>query len=199
MSGPDAGALRRGAVRLRLVPWLTAVWVALWGDVAVGTLLGGAAVALGVVTAFRDDLEHLSLRVRPLAALRFVGYFAVQLLESNRVVAVEIVTPPLHIREGIVAVALQGASPGLVTLVANAVTLTPGTLTLEVDRRDDGYVLYVHVLHLRTVEEVRRDVRTLEYLAVRAFGSSAAAAAARDPRSAEPDQLRAGAPGPTEA
>jgi multicomponent Na+:H+ antiporter subunit E len=58
----------------------------------------------------------------------------------------------------------------VVTLVANAVSLTPGTLTLELDR--PGNILYVHVLHLRDLESVRRDVRSLEALVVRAFGDA---------------------------
>jgi multicomponent Na+:H+ antiporter subunit E len=56
--------------------------------------------------------------------------------------------------------------------VADAVSLTPGTLTLEVQR--EPLILYVHVLHLRSVEDVRRDVRRLELDAVRAFGSAEA-------------------------
>jgi multicomponent Na+:H+ antiporter subunit E len=55
--------------------------------------------------------------------------------------------------------------------VADAVTLTPGTLTVEV-RREPVPVLYVHVLHLRAVEDVRADVHRLRDLAERAFGSS---------------------------
>lgn len=193
MRARTGSAERRDGIRFRLVPWLAVVWVALWGDFSVGTLLGGVAVALLVVTAFRDDLDHVALRVRPVAALRFAGYFAVKLVEANVVVATEIVTPPLRIQEGIAAVRLQGASPALTALVANAVTLTPGTLTLEVDRQPNACVLYVHVLHLHTLDEVRRDVRTVEYLAVRAFGSDEAAAAARDPRTAGGPPVRSGA------
>ena len=49
------------------------------------------------------------------------------------------------------------------TIVANAVSLTPGTLTLEVSATEPP-VLYVHVLHLHDIEEAREDVRTLTRL-----------------------------------
>jgi hypothetical protein len=56
--------------------------------------------------------------------------------------------------------------------VANAVSLTPGTLTLDVD--PDPPVLYVHVLHLRDVDRLRREVAPLELLVTQAFGTAAA-------------------------
>lgn len=64
-------------------------------------------------------------------------------------------------------------SEGIVTVVANAVTLTPGTLTVDVHEPDDGTpaVIYVHVLQFDDVESVRADVLRLERLAVRAFGT----------------------------
>jgi hypothetical protein len=57
-------------------------------------------------------------------------------------------------------------------MVANSISLTPGTLTIDVG--EDAKVLYVHVLHLRGVEQVRRDVHRLELLAIKAFGSDEA-------------------------
>jgi multicomponent Na+:H+ antiporter subunit E len=62
----------------------------------------------------------------------------------------------------------------VVTLIADAITLTPGTLTLEVVA--DPLTLYVHVLDGRDLEAVRREVRRLEVLAVRAFGDAEALA-----------------------
>ena len=79
---------------------------------------------------------------------------------------------------GIVAVPLRGCSDAVATLIADAISLTPGTLTLEVRR--DPLTLYVHALDTRDVEQVQRDVRTLEVLAVRAFGDDAALAGLAD-------------------
>jgi multicomponent Na+:H+ antiporter subunit E len=58
--------------------------------------------------------------------------------------------------------------------VANVITLTPGTVTIEVE--DSPPVLYVHVLHLHDLEAVRRDLLRIEEFSVRAFGSPAARA-----------------------
>jgi multicomponent Na+:H+ antiporter subunit E len=166
------------------VLWLTAVWVALWGDVTFANVAAGAAVALAVTvllpaTGDRGRTTTEDAEVHVLAALHFAGWFAWRLVEANVIVAWEVLTPRNRINEGVVAVPLHQCSDGLTTLVASCVSLTPGTLVLDVDR--DPLVLYVHVLHLRTIEEVRVEVETLERLAIRAFGTAEARAAlARD-------------------
>lgn len=159
--------------RVLLTGWLLVVWLALWGQTTTANVLSGMAVAVGVQLVPRPHRGG-RFAFRPVAALRFLVYFVRQLVTASIVVAVEVATRRNHINTGIVAVPLRGASDALVTLVADAVTLTPGTLTIEVTRNPP--TLYVHVLHLKDVEEVRRGIRRTEVLAVRAFGSREALA-----------------------
>jgi multicomponent Na+:H+ antiporter subunit E len=153
--------------------WLVAVWLLLWGTVTAANILSGVAVAALVITV-AGRRRATPVIVRPLAALRLAGHFAVHLVAATAYVAWEVVTPRNRIRTGIVAVPLHGCSDAVATLIADVISLTPGTLTVEVD--PDPLTLYVHVLHLRDVERVRRDVRRIEVLAVRAFGSAEALA-----------------------
>lgn len=148
--------------------WLTIVWVALWADPSPGTAIGGGILAALVVAAFPPNAPGRA-HLRPIPAFVFLLYFTWKLIEASAIVAWEVMTPRSRINAGIVAVPIRGASRGLTTLVANAITLTPGTLTLEVD--DDPTVLYVHVLHLRDIESVRTEIQFLERLAIRAFGA----------------------------
>ena len=62
----------------------------------------------------------------------------------------------------------------MVTLIADAITLTPGTLTLEVRRTP--LTLYVHALDVRDPAVLQDEIRTLEVLAVKAFGDDDALA-----------------------
>lgn len=155
------------------VGWLVAVWLLLWGDVTPANVLSGLVVA-GVVVAIAGSRRSGQITVRPVAAIRFGAHFAVQLVVATAVVAWEVVTPRSRIRTGIVAVPLHGCSDAVATLIADTISLTPGTLTVEVNR--EPLTLYVHVLHLRDVGRVRRDVRRIEVLAVRAFGNAEALA-----------------------
>jgi multicomponent Na+:H+ antiporter subunit E len=160
-------------MRLLVLGWMTVLWVVLWRDASPANVLSGLAAALIVVTVF--PVRRARARdhtLRPVRLLVFLGYFAWQLVVSNVVVAREILTPRDRVRSGIVAVPVPACSDLVITIVANAITLTPGTLTLEVWR--DPATLYVHVLHLDDLDEVRRDIRTLQTMVVRAIGSNEA-------------------------
>lgn len=155
--------------RLGTIVWLTILWVLLWRDVSVANVASGVVVAVLVELAQPGRRERTDQHVvRPLALLSFIGYFAVKLVESNLVLAREVVTPTNQIRTGVIAVPLHPCSELVVTLVANAVSLTPGTLTLEV-RQLETPTLYVHVLHLHDVERAREDVKELARRAAAAF------------------------------
>lgn len=179
--------------RLVLVTWLTAVWCLLWADAHPGTVLAGLLVALAisqvVTTPDADDQavagSHPPLRhvIRPVHAARFLRWFAVALVKSTWSVAREAVTPGSTIRAGIVAVPIHGPTPLLTTMVANTITLTPGTLTVEAVPDDDGRhtTLHVHALHLTTPEELTEEVALIEALVVRAFGPSEVVAVLEEP------------------
>jgi multicomponent Na+:H+ antiporter subunit E len=160
-------------VLLRFV-WLVVLWMLLWSDLSWANLVGGIGIAALVMALFRSR-RHEMPTVRPFPALVFLGYFLFKLVESTIIVAITVVAPKGRTRSGIVAVPLQGCSDTVATLVADAISLTPGSLTLEVRR--EPLTLYVHVLHVQDVEAVRRDVLRLETLAVKAFGDPDALAA----------------------
>ncbi len=150
--------MRRGPV-LMLV-WLVVLWVVLWRDVSVANVASGVLLAVLTAQGFTVDTPASSHRIRPLQAAVLLGYFLWKLVEANLVLAREIVTPRNSIETGIVAVPLVGASDLVATIVANCVSLTPGSLTLHV-RREEHPTLYVHVLHLHDVQDARREVLAL--------------------------------------
>jgi len=164
------------SVRLpALVIWLALVWALLWGDFGLGNLLAGLGIALFVVLVARPTGVSATQMTsfHPVSAVVFVGYFLVELVKSSLEVAWEVITPRPRRYRAVIAVPMHVDSDGLVTLVGNAITLTPGTLTVDVRRPspDEPPVLYVHALHFTDVDTLRRQVLRLERLAVRAFGS----------------------------
>lgn len=155
--------------RLPTLVGLVLMWIALWGELSLANVLGGAAVALAVML-FAGAIQprpvhHLDVA----AALRYLRTFAEQLVVATWQV-VKAVLRPDGIKPGILAMPLHHASDAVVTLVANSITLTPGTLTLETERRGDVAILYVHALDLSDADGVREDICQLEVLAVDAFG-----------------------------
>jgi multicomponent Na+:H+ antiporter subunit E len=131
---------------LLVVAWIILVWVALWGDLSWANLVGGALVGLLVLAAVRVPLATGRRRVAPGPALRYAVVFARDLTVATAEVARQVFWPVRRLRPAILAVPLRSADPGLISLVANSITLTPGTLTLEAD--EERRMLWIHVLHL---------------------------------------------------
>jgi multicomponent Na+:H+ antiporter subunit E len=155
---------------------LAAIWVLLWGAWSAANVLSGAAIAAVLILLLvpRSRRGGGLPIVRPMATVRLGAYLLRELVVSNLVLIREIVSPRSRIRTGVVAVPLTGCSDQLLTVLANFTALTPGTMPIEVAR--DPAVMYVHVLHLRDVDAVRRDLWHLRDLTVRAFGSAEAVA-----------------------
>lgn len=146
---------------------LVAIWLLLWSDISAANVLSGMVVAALIILMFPGRIGELA--IRPFAAVRFFVYFAVRVVVTSLSVARTVIAPRDRIQTGVLEIPLTGCSDAVATLVADAISLTPGTLTLEV--RKDPLTLYVHALDLRDVDQVRKDVRKLEVLAIRAFGS----------------------------
>ena len=153
--------------RLVSLAWLTLVWVTLWGSVTWANLLGGAVVALAVVYLVPSRDSTTSVGFRPLAALWLLVYFSWELVKASALLAWEVITPRMRVSAAVISVRLTSGLPGSITTVANLVSLTPGTVTLEVD--EQARTLFIHVLHLQTVAKARHSVLKLESLVLDAF------------------------------
>jgi multicomponent Na+:H+ antiporter subunit E len=155
---------------------LVGLWIALWGELTWANLLGGVAIAAFVVlTAGVDTSSLRPVAIRPIWAAWYVLFVLWSLVLSNLRLAREIATPGLSTHTSIIRVDMRCASDAVVNVVANSITLTPGTITVDVFRRDppDDAIatLYVHAIYGSDPDEVRRDVYRLEVYALRAFGS----------------------------
>lgn len=156
---------------LRIVV-LAAIWVALWGQVSAANVVFGLVVAIVVSLAFPSLDGENGNAVRPVAAAVFFLKFAVMLWQSTWSVVVEVVRPKLALEEAIVAVPLRTDDPVVITMVANGITLTPGTLTVDVGPEPgpgEGRILYVHALTLGDVDDLIAGAHELEDLATAAF------------------------------
>lgn len=155
--------------RLLSLAWMTSVWIALWGDISVANVLGG--VLVGSIISVLAPSRGLApdLRFRPFSALRLAVYFSWEVVVASVIVAWEVLTPSSRLNQAVVAVPLHTGSRVIAALVGNMISLTPGTLTLEV--LGDPPVLYVHVLDLHTEEHIHASVHRLEALALRSFGA----------------------------
>jgi len=135
-------------------------WLMLVNSLAPDTLLVGALVALIVALLYREGLSFFTeFRWTPqafVAGILYYGYFFRQLVQSNLRLARIVVSPELPIDPGIVRIRTGLKSRMGRLMLANSITLTPGTLTVEVE---DEW-LYVHCVTLGAVdvEEATREI-----------------------------------------
>lgn len=166
------GGLTLAPVVLRVlsVVWLAVVWSALWGSAELGTFIAGLIIGAAVQWLVTGHSYQGAARVRPLRVLVYAGVFLVMLAQSTLDVVLKVLKPRLALRPAVIEVALPPAPPGVATLVANSVTLTPGTLSLDLDvADDDSAVLKIHALDAPDPEAVRADALRLHALALAAF------------------------------
>ncbi len=89
---------------------------------------------------------------------QYVPVFLWEMLKANIEVAYRVVHPRLPIKPGIVKVRTSLQSDIAMTLLANSITLTPGTMSVDVDQ--DNSVLYVHWIDVRSpdIESATRNI-----------------------------------------
>lgn len=136
---------------------LAIVWVALTGEVSTANFLGGYVIGFLALRVSGRGGPPDPYFARARNVLRLVWSFSVELVRSNIRVAVEVVTPPHTMRPGIIAVPLDTQSDAQTLLLSNMITLTPGTLTIDLDT--EGNVLYVHDMYVEDADRSRRAVK----------------------------------------
>lgn len=147
-------------------PDFTATLSNVGGEFLIGLLVGWpTAYALRRYYADEFAVEG-NLRVVP-AALAFLGTFLYELLTANVDVAYRVLAPSMPIDPDVVAVPLRVESDVAITTIANSITLTPGTLTMDHDAETN--TLYVHAIAAEDLESVLGPIRQWEDSALVVF------------------------------
>ena len=133
-----------------------ALWLLLFWSVAPWVLGTGAFFALLVATflgeIYPEGLAGLLNPRRWFFLLLYLPYFLFWCLRANLDVAFRVIHPDVPIKPGIVRVRTTLRSEMARTFLANSITLTPGTLTIDIDGQD----LYVHWINIDSDDAARR-------------------------------------------
>lgn len=84
--------------------------------------------------------------MRILAFIEFILFYLKEIMVSNLRVAYDVLTPEHKMTPGIIAVDVADMSDVQISLMANFITMTPGTLGLAVS--EDHKKLYIHAMYL---------------------------------------------------
>ena len=170
--GGTTGVAHQLRHQFPLLVWLVLVWNLLWGTWSWANLISGTVLALAVTVLLPLPPVVGGTRVRPVALLVFLGSFFLDLVISAAQVAWQTIRPSGIRHSAIISVQLRSDSDLLLTIVAEATALVPGSLVIDMDR--EKQTLAVHVLHVTDLDDVERrraSVLRMEERVVRAFGS----------------------------
>jgi multicomponent Na+:H+ antiporter subunit E len=137
------------------------VWLLLHGEVTIANVLWGVVIGVGLAVVFPIDTSARRHRLHPWALVKLIAFVLKELVVSSWKLIKLIIRPtPKALRAGVVRIPLQHDSPLTTTIVANSITMTPGTMTLTAGV--EPAELHVHAIGLADVDEFRESVRALE-------------------------------------
>lgn len=172
--------MSRVLARWPALVWLTLVWVLLWATFTPLTIAGGVVVAVVVVALFPEQAPPERLVVRPWPALRLVLYLVYDLVVSGAEVSAQVLRHGPRACGAIVRLPLFSTSDRVVAVMANALSLAPGAMAVEIDMAAGEW--FVYALGPRDeadVERVRRRTLDMQRRVLDALGSPAERAAVR--------------------
>jgi len=133
-----------------------ALWMLLFWSLDVWVIVAGVVfsliVTVGLGAICPGSLWMVLSPRRLVCFLIYIPYFLYYCVKANIDVALRVINPDVPIRPGIVKVRTTLKSEMAKSFLANSITLTPGTLTIDIDGQD----LYVHWINIDTDDAARR-------------------------------------------
>lgn len=136
---------------------LAAVWVFLTGELNFQNFVEGFVIGFAIIFVTKNVTATSSYVRKIPKIIEFVFYFIYELIVANIKVTVDILTPKHRMTPAIIAVPLTVDKNFEITLLANLITLTPGTLSLDLS--SDKKILYVHSMYVDDPEKFRDSIK----------------------------------------
>lgn len=138
---------------------LTIIWVLITGDMSFTNSTFAFIMAYGIlwlISRTADNTQRKYFVIVPRTII-FVGFFLKELVKANLQVAFEVMTPYYNMKPGIIALPIDVKSDFEISLLANMISLTPGTFSIDVST--DRKILYVHAMYVSNKEKFIQDIK----------------------------------------
>lgn len=146
-------------MRLLLLNLLLAtIWAVATGQPSVRSFSLGFVLGYLVLLLLKPTLGQTTYHGRVWQALVFLALYIRDFIAASVRVAYDSLTPRFHMKPGVIRIPLDARTDLEITVFANLLSLTPGTLCLDVSR--DRSELYVHIMYLdEQVERQRQSIK----------------------------------------
>lgn len=137
---------------------LALIWTAVTATFSFGNLIIGLILGYFVLMVVGPAIDQSDYTRRVYKAITLFLFFLKELFVSSIKVARDVLRPGFHMKSGVIAIPLDLKSDIGITLLANMISLTPGTLSLEVS--DDRKVLYIHAMYIDNgADQARQEIK----------------------------------------
>lgn len=136
---------------------LSLMWAAMTEEFTLSNLLIGFVLAYVILLASRAVVGGGGFITKFPRFIKLMFYFLKDLVVANLRVAYDILTPKYHMRPGIIAVPLDATTDLEITSLSNLITLTPGTLSLDIS--SDRKVLYIYTMFVEDRDAIVREIK----------------------------------------
>lgn len=136
---------------------LAVAWATLAGEFTLGTFVMGFVLAHFILRLVRRDDVACRYFRRSNQIVLFVPYFLWELIVANVHMAIDVLRPRSQLKPGVISIPVHGKSDGEITFLATLITLTPGTLSLDVSA--DRRTLYIHAMNAADVPALRASIQ----------------------------------------
>lgn len=144
-------------------------WAAVTGSFTFLNLAFGFVLSAFALAIIREQVGTVGYLSRSYRVTSLALLFLYELFMSAFKVTKLVLSPKMDLKPGIFAYPLRLEKDFEITLLANLITLTPGTLSVDVS--DDERTLYVHAIDCSDPEGTRRDIAEgFERKIMEAFG-----------------------------
>lgn len=136
---------------------LAIAWMLLTGNMSFENLIEGFIFGYIILWFLRYLPESSSYVMRVPRLIKFLAFFIYELIVANLRIAYDVVTPKHRMKPAIIAIPLTVTKDFEILLLANLISLTPGSLSLDVS--SDKKFLYVHSMYVSNPEKVIKEIK----------------------------------------
>ena len=136
---------------------LALAWIALTGRFTPINLIIGFALGYILLWIMQRSGKPSIYFLKGRQVVHFILFFVWEVIVANLRVAYDVLTPRQRMTPGIVAIPLDAETDGEITILANLITLTPGTLSLDVS--EDRRVLFIHAMYIQDVDQFKESIK----------------------------------------
>lgn len=136
---------------------LALLWTLATGQFTPANFLAGFLLGFLALWLSKAAFEQQRYGWRVWRAISLLVYFLKELVAANFRLAHDVITPAYRMKPAILAIPLDARTDAEITMLANMLTLTPGTLSLDVSA--DRRTLYIHAMFAQDADGVRREIK----------------------------------------